>query len=73
MKKLYAKDATQEERLRKYKQSGDNPNFDTEGHPDYHLVNGQRIEQRYSEFTGNVAWEYINLNSYDDVLPHDWD
>ena len=73
LRKLYEKEATQGERLRKYKQSGDNPNFDNPEHPDYHLVNGQRIEQEYNEFTGNTSWSYINLNSYDDVLPHDWD
>ena len=72
LKKLYAKEATQAERLRKYKQSGDNPNFDTEGHSDYHRVNGQRIEQEYDEFTGQVAWTKVD-DPVDDVLDEDWD
>ena len=71
LKKLYAKQATQEERLRKYRQSGDNPHFDTEGHVDYHRVNGQRIEKQYSEFTGTMAWNKIDDD--DDILDEDWD
>ena len=71
LKKLYAKEATQEERLRKYRQSGDNPHFDTEGHVDYHRVNGQRIEKQYSEFTGTMAWNKIDDD--DDILDEDWD
>ena len=71
LKKLYAKEATQEERLRKYRQSGDNPHFDTEGHVDYHKVNGRRIDKKYDEYTGNVAWEYTDAD--DDILDEDWD
>ena len=71
LKKLYAKEATQEERLRKYRQSGDNPHFDTEGHVDYHRVNGQRIEKQYDEYTGSMAWNKIDDD--DDILDEDWD
>ena len=68
--KLYAKQAGQEEKLRKYKQSGDNPHFDTEGHVDYHKVNGRRIDKQYNKFTGSMWWEYTDD---DDEILEDWD